>query len=100
MSGINQKIFLQTWTTQTIGRRWSAVASLATFAIMMLISIPFIDNELLITIFGMVGRFFAIYSIDTAFQLRLLKLFYVKTFFGYFSRIAIIPFQKKYRNDV
>ena len=60
------------WGLDIIGRRFSAVISLGSFSIMMLICIPLIDNTLLVTIFGMIGRFFIIYSMNTAQQLRLL----------------------------
>ena len=61
------------WGLDIIGRRFSAVASLGSFSIMMIICIPLIDNTLLVTIFGMIGRFFIICSMNTAQQLRLLK---------------------------
>ena len=61
------------WGLDIIGRRFSAVASLGSFSIMMIICIPLIDNTLLVTIFGMIGRFFIIYSMNTALQLRLLE---------------------------
>ena len=61
------------WGLDIIGRRFSAVVSLGSFSIMMLICIPVIDNTLLVTIFGMIGRFFIIYSMNTALQLRLLE---------------------------
>ena len=61
------------WGLDFIGRRFSAVASLGSFSIMMMICIPLIDNTLLVTIFGMIGRFFIICSMNTAQQLRLLE---------------------------
>ena len=61
------------WGLDIIGRRFSAVASLGSFSVMMIICVPLIDNTLLVTIFGMIGRFFIIYSMNTALQLRLLE---------------------------
>ena len=61
------------WGLDIIGRRFSAVASLGSFSVMTIICIPLIDNTLLVTIFGMIGRFFIIYSMNTALQLRLLE---------------------------
>ena len=65
-----------------IGRRFSAVVSLGSFSIMMLICIPVIDNTLLVTIFGMIGRFFIIYSMNTALQLRLLEALALQQYRG------------------
>ena len=64
---------LSIWGLEIIGRRFSMVASLGSFSVMMMICVPLTDNAVLVTIFGMIGRFFIIYSMTTAQQLRLLE---------------------------
>ena len=61
------------WGLDVIGRRFSAVITLGSFSVMMIICIPLIDDTLLVTIFGTIGRFFIICSMNTALQLRLLE---------------------------
>ena len=61
---------LSIWGLDVIGRRWSAASSLFGFCVMMIICIPFIHNNLVVTILGMIGRLFIIYAMNTAAQLR------------------------------
>ena len=61
------------WGLVISGRRFSAVVTLGSFSVMMIICIPLIDDTLLVTIFGTIGRFFIICSMNTALQLRLLE---------------------------
>ena len=41
------------WGLEIIGRRWSAVSSLAGFSVIMIICIALIDNPLVLTVLGM-----------------------------------------------
>ena len=41
------------WGLEIIGRRWSAVSSLAGFSVIMIICIPLINHPLVLTVLGM-----------------------------------------------
>ena len=60
---------LSIWGLDIIGRRWSAVTSLTGFCVTMIICIPLIHNDLVVTVVGMIGRLFMCYAMNTAAQL-------------------------------
>lgn len=62
---------LSIWGLEYIGRRWSAVISLAGSAITMVICAFVIENALFVTIMAMTGRFFITYAMNTAAQISL-----------------------------
>ena len=84
------------WGLDIIGRRFSAVVTLGSFSVMMIICIPLIDDTLLVTIFGTIGRFFIICSMNTALQLRLLEALALRQYLVHSKQATVVPEGEKH----
>ncbi len=59
------------WGLEILGRRWSACLSLLAFSLTSFICIFSLENSIVITVMGMIGRLFIIYAMNVAAQLSL-----------------------------